>query len=326
MIFVFKDRSKQFYIPEKHGMSQSLYSNYWDCQKKMRYILQGYTKSWFSEAIVFGSLFHKGLEVVYDRITKGLLKNVKDIHDYIEARGYGMFHDVYKEYDADSNIEIKEKIDNQTGRVLIMLPMYFLVYKGDFDLIWKGLEKTFKIDINDIPWRGMRDGEFIKNEGELWLFETKTKGRYTIDSIMKWVKNQLQINLYMYSLYIDYGIKPTGFIYNIIRNPLLKKKVRQTWDEYKKELELDMNVRPEFYFQRISLSYPFVNVNKYILALKKDIEKFKVWYRQNPELDMMNGNSCEGKYGTCMFIDTCVSGGRDFSMLEKVETLFPELN
>lgn len=306
------------YDPYIHGMRQSSLEVYWQCPKKARYWFEGWRTSKISDAMIFGTIVHKGLEIIYTLIKNGTIHSSQEAEAYIKDNGFAMFDEVYKEYGAESNTQVTETINMQAAKALVVLPIYFSFYEADFKMNWKALEKSFKFDLGGMPVTGIRDADLFKDNG-LWLFETKTKSRYNIDSIMQWVKLQLQTNLYIWAQYEDYTVKAKGLIYNIIRNPAMKKKSSQSWEDYKSALDLEINYRPEFYFQRVERIMPFMDVDQYIANLKKELQRFITWFYTNKNYDMMYGSACESKYGKCPYIGMCLSDGRDTSLLEKIE-------
>lgn len=310
------------YIPEKHGISQSLMEEWRKCYVRARFIFTGWHKPSESEAIIFGSAFHQALDVIYNATKENVVFDQTSLMRFIELNQVKMFDPLREDY-VNSDSKVKQIVEDSCRRTIIMIPLYFRYHKNDFGINWAGIEKMFTFPIGKMFWRGKRDGELWDSNNKMWLFETKTKSRYTLASIMKWLKKQLQVNSYLWSLHVDYKTEPVGVLYNIIRSPLIRKTQSMTWAEYKETLQLDIRARPEFYFQRIEMAMPFVTVKKFFKALTKEVERFYTWFYDDPENDMPCGGECEGKYGMCKFIDACNSN--NFHGLEKRTNLFPEL-
>lgn len=315
-------RKPSIYKPERDGISQSLMEEWRKCKVRARFIFTGWHKPLESEAIIFGSAFHLALEVIYGKCMEHIIHDQKSLNTFLEYNAVKMFEPLVMEYRSSGSKTI-QVVEDSCRRVLIMIPLYFRHYKNDFNLNWAGLEKMFRFPIGKMFWRGKRDGELWDLDGGMWLFETKTKSRYSIDSIMKWIKRQLQVNSYLWSLHIDYKIEPKGVFYNIVRSPLIRKTQRMEWSEYKELLQLDIRKRPDFYFQRLEMRMQFSNIRKFFGALTVEVNQFYDWFYSKPEDDMPCGAECEGKYGMCKFIDLCVYN--QSHSLEKRENLFPEL-
>lgn len=315
---------RKLYIPERDGLTQSLLSIYRTCQVKMRYTLDGYQKAKNSEALLFGSVFHKVLEFIYTEIRNFNLVNYEDIKTYIRSKSRFIYSDVLKEYSGVST-SVKEIVENSINTTLIMVPLYFRYYKEDFSIKWLAFEEVFKIKIGDIYYRGKRDAEFFQSDNSLWLFETKTKQRYNADFIIMWISQQAQFNIYLLSLYYKYKIVPAGAVYNMIRRPASPyvKRKRESWNEYKERLQTDIINRPEFYFHRITRSVDFKKVLAYKEKLIEETKGFIEWFYKNRKYDMPNGSMCESRYGACEFIRACVYN--EYEMLEKTNDLFIEL-
>jgi hypothetical protein len=310
---------------EERGISQSLLETYRQCPVKARLRLQGFYRPTSSKAMIFGSILHEGLESIYNEIRNHNVYNPTKAKDFCNDTGVKMFKKVFAEFETQTT-DVIEEVESAAARVLIILPLYFQYWKTDFNVTWMKPEKWFRVKVGKMLFRGRRDGELFKQGAtELWLFETKSKSQFNSDTIMKILLNQLQVILYLWTLFSDYNKRPNGVIYNIIRNPLLKKLKRKSWAEYRSDLELDIGSRPDFYFVRIERKVTFERVEQYIAKLSLEMDRFLEWVKGDPIFDMPNGGSCEGKYGCCEFLDCCASGLKDFSMLERRDTIFPEL-
>jgi len=316
-----KAKKKWIYNPFKDGLTQSLIEIFRACPVKIRLVLAGWYKPAKSEALIFGNVVHELLDILYTAIKNKELKKSADVIPYMNNNNKQIYKRLLEDY-REEDTSVKEIAEAAINKALIIIPLYFDVYKQDFKLNWLELEKVFSFKLLNIPIRGKRDGALYKGKG-LWLFETKTKGRYNIESIMKWLINQLQIYVYLWSLCLDYEAQPKGVWYNIIRNPQIKKNKSESWQEYAIKLKKDILSRPEFYFQRIERAIPYSRLEAYISKLIKELERFLEWWKDG--IDIPYGSNCESKFGACEFIDVCTSDCKNFDTVQKREDLFPEL-
>lgn len=128
---------------------------------------------------------------------------------------------------------------------------------------WLGVEKSFRFEhqpkilgpsgksklMYPIPLNGIFDGVFEDENGDLWLFETKTKGVIDEFEIQDGMHLDVQVMLYLYAIYRVYGRWPKGVKYNVIRKPTVRKKMDDPV-KYGEELSKKIRKDPDHYFKR----------------------------------------------------------------------------
>ena len=323
------------YSPEIHGVTQSLLKTFMQCPTKARIYLKGYYKPGFSESLMFGSIFHEFLDVI---LTNTILKNKDMSYSDFEIRIHGSpapfemkvrkrFEEAYEHSDGNG----KDIINKCINLAWVIVPLYFNHWKEDFfgekKKNWLCVEEEFNVNLG-IPFRGKWDGVFSYGPNDVWIFETKTKGRINEDGLIKTVSRDFQVLSYMVAYYLKYKVFPKGVIYNVVRKPGLRQGKSEDWYKFLHRIKEDIEKRPEWYFMRYESSVSEESIKKFAFKLSNLIVQFVKWYKSsNIEDDIQNTSECVNVYGTCPNIDYCNSNfSNKQGLQEKEKKLFSELS
>lgn len=308
---------------EKHGLTQSLISEFFCCPERLKLgYIKGYSEKKTADHLAFGNMVHKILELYYgDPGNDGSFIS-EAIEEGIVAEKVKLECTITDE-STDIAIEKNFAMAEVTAR------QYIKYWKEkDEKLEWIGLEKIFKTAYahqNSLSKRttllnGKQDGVFSR-DGKKWLFETKTKGNILDDTLIDRLKYDLQVNMYILCEYLMTGKRPVGVLYNLIKRPMLRMKSGENPFTFAARCEADIKAMPETYFKRYHV---------YILK-----DEFEVWQRSfESQLEMIwdwwegkyqfkNSGACSGAWGPCKFIPICATN--TFAGYNVRTAVFPEL-
>jgi hypothetical protein len=329
------------------GLTYSSLSKWLQCREQfVLSVIEGWTPKKISTPLTFGLMFHLCLELHFlkpDHSSKQIAGMATTaIHQDLSSKG------ALSKEERDTLSQIK-------GMIHLLYPLY-VDYWGprDEEVQWLERESRFRFDhllhryrpvITDdgtvkrvckdtvIPLRGMRDGAFRDQSGDLRLFETKTKSRIDEQGLLGSLKNDFQTMLYCYSLWVEYSEIPTGVLYNVVRRPAQKFGKKDTMNSFLKRIKTDVLKRPDYYFLRFAIDITKQDLLKFIEGtLNPVLRSFLDWYedidkdhkkRYSSDLHYMNPNALTNQYGRCDLFDMLVRGTR-YSYYQREEP-FPEL-
>ena len=321
----------------RDGVTQGLLANFLLCPEKARLAsVEGLSMIRTGGALAFGSLVHDVLDEVYSSAMRK--KDAKDwtkfnlaVLDVALRNKEKQDRDAINSKDKGSDVEALQMLEENFGMAEGILPGYLEKWKEDFEgAEWIALEQTFATEITfeldgemiTLVVRGKRDGVFrSKKSHQLWLFETKTKGRVDEDSIMDRLMFDLQVMLYLWSLWKDYGVVPGGVVYNIIRKPQLRQKKTETLKEFIDRIKADVKTRPDFYYMRYQSSIVESDLKKWEEEFVDILRQLVRWYRK--EFHWKNSSACSMGGVNCQFLSVCSRNDR--SQFKVKTTAFPEL-
>ncbi len=335
----------QFYDLERDGVTQGLLTKWLLCREKARLGgINGLVPLGRKEAMEFGNVIHMNLDEVYTFFQQHVnanqqqtlqLSDIAHCSQQVMSRQEWNAHQaligaVTPQGDADD-------IESTYAIAAEVLQAYFYQWQSDFDgsVEWVALEQEFSVpyfpqhnDVNagkkyPINLRGKIDGvRRDKQTGKLWLFETKSKGVIDADSIASRLSFELQTGIYMYAMSQLYGEEPVGLIYNLIRRPLLRRKVNESLSAFVGRVRDDLVGRPEHYFKRMEVAITPTEIDSFRKNLYHILREFLCWYfgaighYQNPA-------SCYNGVFSCEFLPICAD--RDLSNFGIREFVYPEL-
>lgn len=187
--------------------------------------------------------------------------------------------------------------------------------------------KRMSVDSYAVPGilmrlRGKRDGRFrSKKSGQVWLFETKTKGRINEDSIMDRLNFDLQTMLYLWTMWKEFDVFPGGVTYNILRKPQLKMKKGENLKQFVARIAKDIEDRPDFYFMRYQSSITQQDLKKWEAEFKVQLRRLFLWSRGDE--NYKNSSACSMGGVNCQFLSVCSRNDR--THFTRKVTPFPEL-
>lgn len=310
---------------ERDGVSQSFLMEFLSCRQKAHYAYrEGWSSVGTSNAITFGSLFHGCLESIYRHLRAGKEANSPEYITNIITSELTKF----KEDTEKERIWTLEDTENHMineGYLRIILPKYVnRWYNTDKESKWLLVEDEFNqlINIDDfsIRMRGKFDRVARNKNKEIWVYETKTKS--IIDpSIQDRLSFDPQVMIYTFNYETQYKAMPTGFVYDMIKRPGLRKGSQETMQKFMERVKKAVD---EDYLFRIRMP---IDLKQYTFwkekELKPMLQEFTAWAKGTLPT-YRNPASCDTRYGTCRMVRLC--GMKDSSGLYQRKILFPELN
>jgi hypothetical protein len=224
------------------GLSYSNMTKFVNCRERFRLrTVEGLTPTDTKEALNFGTIFHKGLELHALGYTRTQI--LREFRKKTSKRRKKA--EVYDPYQCQIVATMLPYYSKFWGSVLNK--MNYIESEGVFEMRYRcSIGRTVVI-------RGKRDEGFLK-DGKLWLQENKTMGQVPEDKIMRTIHVMLQPMIYLMSFLEDYPETPLGgIIYNVIRRPLLKQKKGENDKQFLDRLSKDIESRPEHYFKMFEI-------------------------------------------------------------------------
>ena len=321
----------------RDGVTQGLLANFLTCPEKCRLAaVEGLTQIRTGGALAFGSLIHDVLDQVYSHVMR---KKDCDNWETFTTAVMGIALRDKEKADRDAinerggtDPEALVMLEENYGMAEGILPGYLKKWSGDFnDVEWIALEQMFETPITfqmedgeevTLTIRGKRDGVFrSRKSGRLYLFETKTKGRIDEDGIMDRLVFDLQVMLYLWSMWKDFGEMPQGVVYNIMRKPQLRQKKDESLKQFIDRIRFDTEARPDFYYMRYNsdiVGSDLVEWEKEFILILRQLVR---WYRG--QFNWKNSGACAMGGFNCQFLPVCSRNDR--SSFKTKEVPFPEL-
>jgi hypothetical protein len=277
----------------------------------MKLYLDGWQPTGMSEPLVYGSLWHKLLELLYNGVRTGRYRTPKKSARLLLKSFMPKWEkSACKEW---WNIpKIKEKLALMRLETEVLLPLYCEYWSTDFVRSrWEELEGVFDVQWGGYRLRGRRDG--LQNlHGGRWLLETKTKGKYAEEIMRALLRFDFQNLFYITAHEADEknGCPVEGVTYNMIRKPQIKPKQGEDLPSFRERLALDVEKRPEFYFIRKEATYGKKQRRKFREDLSELLREFKLWRTGELATRRATPAICEGRF-TCKYLELCSSGNQE---------------
>lgn len=306
------------YNPYNDGVSQGLLATFMRCRQEAKNFLLGLEQLRASSPMQFGSIAHRVLELVY--LEHKTAPSRKEVLRTLNK----VIREFQKEEGRRLSPEGLENLETNAAILEAVLPEYFKFYKAEFGASkWLELEQVFKVEspIVGVPLVGRIDGAFMQRK-ELWLFESKTKGRIEEESLTDSLAFDFQTNLYQYILGKKYNKVPTGVLYNIIRRPGQRLKQKESLKQFTSRILEEITAQPDHYFLRYEIISPSTESSRFQQELHDVLKEFIDWW-EGKLPTYRNTSSCIQRYGPCRFLPLCASG--DKTMYRNREEMFPEL-
>jgi len=309
------------------GISYSALSKWINDRERFRIrAVEGLAPVGLSEPIEFGNLFHQLLEW-YSAGMKQKSALDRRLARYLRE-----------------NKATKEVVG--ISRIVFEVFMLYADYWDDSDKRFIEQEAVFEVMFEvsngrSIPIRGRRDSVYRATDNGLYLMENKTKGQIDHVFLESALPFNLQTMMYCHSIQMDYNEEPRGVLYNVIRRPGLRQKVKETDSEFCKRVREDITDRPDHYFVRHQVEFAKNDVSNFVkYTLRPLMEGLVVWWESikhdpfNP-WTLSNGSVNPHHYlrpfgiydpmsnGKGEYFDYVTRGSR--VGLVEVDTLFPEL-
>ncbi len=327
---------ERFYDPQRDGVTQGLLSKFLTCREKARLFLKGWTSAYPSFALVYGSVVHAVLQRAYHEHMTKQLRQVPD-RAYVRRA----LDDIWVQWKKDNPrphekaVAIMEETMMKAGAIL---PTYFAYWaKDDFSRVrWLEIEESFRLEWEvqgksgkhyQTFLRGKIDGAFTapgKKHGDRpRLLETKTRAVVDEANLVDSMPHERQVNLYLMALRRKLKLVPRSVLMNVIRKTALRQKQKETWDQYTKRIEVDVQSRLEFYFIRMEMVVEEQDINRAEAELNDLIADFLLWYAGESG-HYKNSDACvQPGFGRCEYLGVCSRG--DYHGLIKRNKVFREL-
>jgi hypothetical protein len=251
----------------RDGISYSLMSKFVICPERFRvYTVMGLRQSERKEAMEFGTIFHKALEFAAKGMTT--TEVVSRLMKWKHASG------------ADSML---------CRQAAILVPHYQHFYSGDkFKYVAQEqvFKNPYKLSNGKTTWlRGRMDEIFLRDKA-LWLQENKTKSRIDEDKITVTLPNDLQTMFYVYNMGLIYDRTIGGVLYNVIRKPELKQKMKESDVAFLTRINNDILERPDHYFKRWEVELVRKDIDDFHdKVIGPTLERVAIWWesiKNNP--------------------------------------------
>ncbi len=297
-------------------VSQSGLTRFQTCRRKEKLYSEGWTSKKSKRALRYGSMFHDVLEYV----TKYSIRNKRPPTRTTVSQAV---MDHVSQWEIDNQKLLKnETIANEMRfdckLVVEHVTAYIKYYPSDFNgsKKWIALEKKFEIDYKGLKLFGYLDAMYEERR-DLYIFETKTKGRVSVD-IVELMHTNFQTFYYLHAVFTRTGRYPKAIIYNIAKKFEGKPKVNETPEEFASRFAADLRKRPDFYFRRIRTGIDRAEYQRWVNEnLNPLLQDFKSW-KEGKSPDYCNTTSCEGGYGSCDYLQICACNNyQDFDQKSK---------
>ena len=310
------------------GVTYSSLSTWVDCpeQFSLQWI-DGLTPKKLSEPLEFGSVMHYAIE----HQDKGRPEEV--IHRITTH---------YKKYRGKTLVNTKEKdaLNTLLDLAEVVFPEYCKYWSDDdAALQWVGKEEKFSVPYTlptpqgnrELTLRGMRDGLY-RAKNTFGLFETKTKGQISDNTIMDSLHRDMQTMMYLFATYLELGEYANEIKYNVIRRPGLYRRKGEESVAYVRRCKEDIISRPDFYFRRYRVTILQEDITKFVKeTLNPTLVLFVQWWdsiKKNPlkrfesPYHHLNSIALVGRYGKSRMWDAVHN---NFSPYYVRDTIYPEL-
>lgn len=289
------------YSLEQVGLTQSLLGTFQTCRRRFLFKLNRWGKPDAELKFGYGTMVHEVLDKVYTGFRLGAF-TYGDLIDVITAQ-----IDKFQ-FGAVWSIEASEIAK---AKAQAMLECYIMVYKKDFvEMRFEEVEGVFGVQWEGITLRGKKDGRFRDKNKGIWHIEHKNYG-YIKEAILPLILTfDLQNLLYMLVDAIENTRLIKGVLYNILRNPDVRKKDGGPHEVYVK-LKQDIMKDAPHYFIRYEIPYSQAQLAQFEVELKEKVNDLKaiIGGDTSKVFNRMykNEHACESPY-TCDFINACSTG------------------
>lgn len=312
----------------RDGISYSLLSKFEVCRDRFHtYAVRGLRPAERKEALEFGTIFHKALEL------------------HAQGNTTSQTTDKLFKWAKDKDVSLL------LCRIAAMMVSHYTAYWKAEKLKYHSSEQVFRIPHTtrylkkNIELRGRLDETFIRN-GKIWLQENKTKSNIDESKIISILPQDLQTMLYCYAMTHIHDLQIGGVLYNVIRKPQLKQGVKESETEYLNRIHEDITERPDHYFKRFEVELSKGDIKKFVAEILDPLLDQVVMWWESIKLNPLNpwvskdtdGNEVPNPHHYRKpfgIYDPMTNGKGDYFELvtsgstlglERIETCFPELD
>lgn len=245
---IIKPRVIKPYSIRRDGITQSILKKFMQCPKAGLYCIQGWEHRAMADRVRFGNICHHVNDQLYSSKFTGDASLIPAIID--QAIGEWEMENPPSTTGKNENYEI------DCVKAEAVMNQYIRAYPSDFTgKMFVGAELVVNVEWMGFRLRGKIDGVYTDKNGDLWILETKTKGKIAEDGLLLSLALDFQ-NLFYLTLYeVMSGKTVKGILYNIIRNPGTKPHQGETLLAYKMRLISEVMKQRSYYFKRFELCY-----------------------------------------------------------------------
>lgn len=320
-----------FWDLERDGLTQSIIGLITLCPAKgFIKLIEGLESGNTSDALILGDMFHRVLDSVYSAMVKDPSQDTTVLAGM--AIDTVVDEDLQKMFDEGKPQFLIDQMNTNASLARVMSKAYFQKWHTDItSMNWVDLERVFEVPFEyeisstqkiQVPLRGKYDGVFRDKRGRLWLFETKTKSQVDEGTLVDKLSFDIQVMIYLWTMYKIYGEWPQGVVYNVVRKPQLRQKASETDEAFHQRILLDMNDRPDFYFIRYHVSIEKDELQTWINDELNSLVGYALGFSKG-FINFRNTNACQMWNRPCEFLKVCAHGDRHGLVRRK--ELFPEL-
>ncbi len=184
---------------------------------------------------------------------------------------------------------------------------------------WLATERRFRIpytfDDGACTWlNGMFDGVFEDENGDLWLFETKTKSRIDENALSDCLPLDRQVMLYLHALRVVYGGRRVrGVLYNVIRRPSNRLRADEALHTFGERVgkEVAKKLGTGYYYIRWQVDVSNAESIEWATnQLRAEMQTIRAWWSGDIP-HRMNPDALETKYGRSDMYGPIVFGDRN---------------
>jgi hypothetical protein len=331
------------WTPMKDGVTQSLLQKFKvDKDRFHKHSVLNLRETNRKEAMEYGSIFHKLIEV-------GSLMGNKYTRSKILESATLLFQEKLRDTESAMLVKIAIAQYDKYRTWEKTRPQYKVleaepIFRENFRL------PPFVFNPNDcitlrvpenttFPLRGRID-EVLEIDGQMWIQENKTKSRIDVSFLQDTIPCNLQVMFYALCSELKYSRPCKGVIYNVIRKPQLRQKVKESDKDFITRIGEDIDAQPNHYFIRFQYEFAPNDVKKWtreeLLPLLYEVF---FWWKSieanplNPWGDEKSPNPLHGRKSFGVY-DPMVDGKGEFyelivnnkkTNLVESKELFPEL-
>lgn len=288
------------YTLEDVGITQSMLSKFQMCRRAWLLSLNRWEQPGAGKYMGYGSMVHEVLDKMYSAISSGDIRQ-EELPDLITQSIDA--YDMGKAWSA-------EDAEIQKAKAQAILECYIIIFVKDFaELRFEAVEEQFDVKWNGIRLRGKVDGKFRDKNGGRWNMEHKNYSRIVEETLSLCLTFDLQNLFYMLADQLKHYPVSKGILYNILRNPEVRKMDGGPAEIYRMLKDKVMK-DPRHYFIRYELPYGKPDMTQFEGELKwklNDINDIIMVPKcQQFSRCYKNERACTSPY-TCEYIGACAS-------------------
>jgi len=292
-------------------VSHTQLSMFQECPAKYRhYYLRKMRQVKRPTYFILGSAVHAFIEKYYTTRDEALARRAVDTE-------FGKVDRALLNAEEVHSLEVDRQI------ALGICEAYPGFYAQDFDQYQKFIcEQQFSIKLGDHEYMGFIDVMVQDAAGDWWIMETKTASAQALNAdYFERVQIDSQVTGYMYGAKEILGSFPRGVIYNVIKKPSIRLKSGETHQAFQRRVfqEYKQFGKEKAYFTRQELMIGKIQLTRWLKNTKHCTDWLSSLVVQRSKVWPMHTGACTSKYGTCPWLNACVTGAYNRMLYRKEE-------